>query len=356
MWHKLFILLKLIVYDTSWVIHIKVDIIGGSLSGLAAAISLCQKRKDIEVIVHEKHKVIGHNHDGRRCGEAHSFEPHWKKWIPTGKSYFNEIRKIDVVSGSKSLTFDRPVGTAYVLNRPEFICQLKKEAETHGAKIQVKDKIRSIKDLDGDYIIDASGCPSVVKRELGFNHGLKGITFQQTIENSNCFKADTLKIVFIGAFGYYWVFPRDPTKNEVNVGLGYCYNLGFDLKEELEKFKKAEGIKGDVNYTLGGLIPGGFQYPLRHKNILFVGDSGVGTLPMSGQGIYRALISGDVAGRCIAYGYPKRYPSIMSKYFFNFDVVGKFLLYANWPFKYVNPHKSFSFTNWSKILGKMAHA
>ena len=40
----------------------------------------------------------------------------------------------------------------------------------------------------------------------------------------------------------------------------------FNLKEKLEEFKKEMGITGKVNYTLGGLIPGGLQKPYLYKN------------------------------------------------------------------------------------------
>ena len=75
-------------------ILIQVDIVGGSISGLSTAISLKQHDKSIDVIVHEKYKKIGYNHEGRRCGEAHSIENEWKKWKPIGKSVFNLTSKI----------------------------------------------------------------------------------------------------------------------------------------------------------------------------------------------------------------------------------------------------------------------
>ncbi|MCK5258742.1 MAG: NAD(P)-binding protein, partial [Thermoplasmatales archaeon] len=42
--------------------NIKVDIVGGSISGLSTAISLKEHNESITVIVHEKHKKIGYNH------------------------------------------------------------------------------------------------------------------------------------------------------------------------------------------------------------------------------------------------------------------------------------------------------
>lgn len=319
------------------VMIIKIDIVGGGIGGLSAAASLKKHDKSIEVIIHEKHKIVGYNIDGRRCGEAHSVESEWKKWKPEKESIFNNITKAETIVGNKRYMFHRKPGEACILNRQEFICQLARDAEKLGVNIQTNDKVKTIDDLDGDYIVDASGCPSSIKRELGLNKGIKGISYQQTLEDSNCFVADTIKIVFTGKFGYYWIFPRDPTKNEVNVGVGFFGRFNYNLKEMLETFKKEQKIEGKINHIAGGLLPAGLQRPLMHRNILFVGDAGVGTYPLTGQGIYRALISGDVAGRCIAKNYPKKYPYIINQKFIKWDAICKTFIWTNYALKRINP-------------------
>ena len=314
-------------------IRIKVDIVGGSLSGLSAAISLKKNNSKIDVIVHEKYKKIGYNHEGRRCGEAHSVESEWKHWKPAKKSIFNEIINVETIIGSKTYVVKRAPGASCILNRQEFICQLAREAEKLGAVIQTNDKIKTISDLDGNYIIDASGCPSSIKRELGLNRGIKGMTYQQTLEDANCFISDTVKIFFTESFGYYWIFPRNPIKKEINIGVGLIGNFDCNLRDMLEVFKEKQEISGKINYVTGGLIPAGLQRPLMYKNILFVGDAGVGSFPLTGQGIYRALISGDVAGKCIALKYPKKYPYIINQKFIKWDIIGKTFIYVDYIFK-----------------------
>jgi flavin-dependent dehydrogenase len=278
----------------------KVDIIGGGIAGLSAAISLIKHSSSITVIVHDKNNKIGYNHDGRKCGEAHSVIDIWKKWTLEKGSYFNEITKGEVIVGNKKRVYERAPGIGFILNRHEFICQLGREASKLGVIVNTNDKIRSIRQLDGDYIIDASGCPSVVKRELGIGRGVIGIGYQQTLEDSNFFIPDTIMAEFTGFDGYYWIFPRNPVKKEINIGIGFTRLTNFKLKPLLENYKKINKIEGKVNHSTGGLIPIGLQRPFKYKNILFVGDTGVGTFPFSGQGIYRALVSGDIAGKCIA--------------------------------------------------------
>jgi flavin-dependent dehydrogenase len=312
---------------------------------LSTAISIKDHNPIIEVVVHEKYKDIGYNHEGRRCGEAHSVEREWKQWVPTKKSIFNMILHAEIVIGKRHYLAQRPPNVAFILNRQEFICQLARDAEKRGVRIQTNDKIHSVDDLDGDVLVDASGCPSTVKRELNLGSRFIGKTYQETLENANCFVCDTIRIIFSSYGGYFWIFPRNPQKKEVNVGVGMFGDFGYNLREMLRVFKEEQSITGMVNYVTGGLIPLGLQPPFLHKNILFVGDAGVGAFPFSGQGIYRALMSGDIAGRCIAENKIQKYPSIIRKEFTQWDVIGSTFIKMNLIFRKINPALFFSSFN-----------
>lgn len=333
-------------------VSIQVDIIGGSLSGLSSAISLKEKDPTIKVIVHEKYKTIGYNYEGRRCGEVHTVIGEWTKWRPEVRSVFNELRHAEITIGRKQYQIQIPPGIAYVLNRQEFICQLARVAEERGAEVQTNEKITSLETLEGDYIIDASGCPSSVKRILGLKQEHVGTTYQQTIQNANCFTAGTMKVIFTSYLGYFWIFPRNPVKQEVNLGVGILGDFGYHLKGILEQFKKERNITGTVNYVVAGLVPLGLQDPLRHKNILFVGDAGVGAFPFNGQGIYRALMSGEIAGRCIAGKRLHTYPSLIHQEFLKWDIAGSLFIRMNQVFRKINPELFFTTINMFTRSGK----
>ena len=159
---------------------IKVDIVGGGLAGLSTAISLRNINKNIEVTVYEKHKKIGYNVEGRRCGEGHTVEAEWVKWKPSKKSYFNKADTVLTYLGDKTYTAKGRPDVGYILNRQEFIYQLGLQAKKLGAKIVTNNKIKSAENLSGDIIVDASGCPSTIKRDLGIDKGLRGLSYQQT--------------------------------------------------------------------------------------------------------------------------------------------------------------------------------
>jgi len=160
-------------------------------------------------------------------------------------------------------------------------------------------------------------------------------------------------------WGYIWIFPRNPEKQEVNLGVGILGSSDYDLKGLLEEYKREQRISGVVNYVIGGLVPLGLQYPLRHRNILFVGDAGVGSFPLSGQGIYRALLSGDIAGKCLAEHQPKKYTIEMQRLFMKWDIMGLFFLRANRVLRKAYPNiyiDSLDFlANRGKELGTFTH-
>ena len=333
----------------------EIDIVGAGLSGLASAISLKENNKRIKVNIFEKNKEIGYNYEGKKCGEAHTVEKEWIKWIPDKNSYYNQIKKAIVSTSNKTYKFHYP-RKGYILNRPEFICQLSKRAEELGVNIYINEKINKNSKLNGDYIIDASGCPSFFKIKYGFNKGIKGIGYQQTINNSNYFIEDTIKIWYKNEIGYYWVFPRDPVKKQINLGYAiFDYkkikNENINLRKKLEKFKNEKSIDGNKYYEICGMIPLGLQYPLKYKNILFVGDAGVGCFPFQGQGIYRALLSGDIAGNCIARNKFHKYSYIINKSFIKWDLIGKMFLHIC--DKLGNLNKNLVGKSWNLMIDKI---
>jgi flavin-dependent dehydrogenase len=227
----------------------------------------------------------------------------------------------------------------YILNRPEFIVELANNAKKRGVNIQTNDKINSITELNCDIIVDASGGCNQFKKELGLKRGPYGFGYQETLRHSNYFTSTTIKLYFTGENGYYWIFPRNPNYQEINLGVGFNNRDIKNLNELLAKFKEDYEITGEISNITAGIIPIGLQRPFKWKNILFVGDVGVGTFPLTGKGIYRALISGDIAGTCIAINQTKKYPYLINNAFVSREEVFSqcFLKLIN-VLRYINPN------------------
>ncbi|MHB1951061.1 MAG: geranylgeranyl reductase family protein [Acidiferrobacteraceae bacterium] len=102
--------------------------------------------------------------------------------------------------------------------------------------------------------------------------------------------------------GYAWLFPRG---TEANLGVGIDRRHQQDLKRPLDRLHRQLAVQGLVGSQIlgrtGGDIPvAGLRRELVHSNLLFVGDAGGFTHPISGAGIAAAVISGTRAGEAAA--------------------------------------------------------
>ena len=89
----------------------KIDIVGGGISGFTSAISLKEQNKNLNVNIYEKNKEIGYNYEGRKCGEAHTVEKEWSRFsIHSNPSLHYSI--IPTLQGLAKLTDSRE-GEAY---------------------------------------------------------------------------------------------------------------------------------------------------------------------------------------------------------------------------------------------------
>jgi geranylgeranyl reductase family protein len=96
--------------------------------------------------------------------------------------------------------------------------------------------------------------------------------------------------------GYGWLFPKGET---ANVGVGVNRRMGGDPQEGLahllEKLEVAPGAI--VGRTAGPVPSGGSVAQLRVGNVLLVGDAAGHTHPVTGAGIFSAIVSGELAGK-----------------------------------------------------------
>jgi len=98
--------------------------------------------------------------------------------------------------------------------------------------------------------------------------------------------------------GYAWLFPKN---NLANVGVSIDLSLGGNIATALAEFQQyliKEGvISEEVIRTTGGAIPiGGPRLRMQQKNLMLVGDAAGHTHPISGEGIFPAIVAGKIAG------------------------------------------------------------
>lgn len=182
-----------------------------------------------------------------------------------------------------------------------------------GVTLQSRDGRR----LSAPHVIAADGVHSVIAKRLGVNarwprQSLAIDMMEETpVARLAADRPDELWVAYAynGLDGYAYVFPKT---HHVNVGIG-CLMAHFDAEVDEKPYDLQRAFVGSLvdRGVLRGasdracftpfLIPVGG--PLRrtwHGRTLFAGDAGGFVNAITAEGIYYAMVSGELAGRAIA--------------------------------------------------------
>jgi flavin-dependent dehydrogenase len=171
--------------------------------------------------------------------------------------------------------------------------------------------------LRAPFIIAADGVHSVIAKRLGVNARwprtkLAIDMMEETpVETLRADRPDVLWVAYAynGLDGYAYVFPKT---RHVNVGIG-CLLSHFDtqvneqpypLQERFVRSAVDRGLlhgRSDRRSFTPFLIPVGGPLPRAWVDrVLFAGDAGGFVNAITAEGIYYAMVSGELAGRAIA--------------------------------------------------------
>lgn len=276
----------------------KLLVVGGGPAGLYAASEAA--KHEFDVTLREKGKIG----DNIRCAEGFFDTLKLLGKPELGVLFKVENLIIKVISTHKLNTNQLNL---WMIDRAYWQKKLAEQAKSLGVRIWESSPV-SPTDLvklkkDYDFIIDASGAPSVTSRLYGFTKFYKynsGKTVQYTMEGDFSHIADSLKVGLMPDFwGYYWIFPK--TRKIANVGVGNFYSQGNDrLWDRLDKVIRKENLNGyKILDKIGGICPTAILDKLVYDNILLVGDAAGLTSPLHGGGIDMAIISAKEAVKSI---------------------------------------------------------
>lgn len=181
--------------------------------------------------------------------------------------------------------------------------------------IKVKDNsiiVGSGEEIFADFIVGADGANSIVRKSLSSDirkkHYAIALEVDVDYKHLKCFDDKDgifLKMYFgFVNFGYGWVFPK---KDFVTVGLeGLVYSNTESIRDLFVTFLKFTS-KGDVSSLIQNIA--GFPTPFHNlikkpgrKNIFLVGDAAGLIEPITGEGIYFAILSGKLTSEAILAG------------------------------------------------------
>ncbi len=301
-----------------------VVVVGGGPSGATAA----------EILARAGRRVAFIDRDGRikPCGGAvpprliQDFdipESQIVAKIGTARMISPTARRVDI-----------PIENGYVgmVDREHFDAFLRARAEGAGARrctgtylriergerteVVFRDKAtREERRLATRYVIGADGARSNVARsEIPGGQDIPYvIAYHEIIEapaDGDGYDSRRCDVIYDGAISpdfYGWVFPHGTS---ASVGMGTCVD-GVDLKKATAALREASGLTGCRTIRREGApIP---LKPLdkwdNGRDVVLAGDAAGVVAPSSGEGIYYAMMGGQVAAEavqaCLAQARPK---------------------------------------------------
>lgn len=158
-------------------------------------------------------------------------------------------------------------------------------------------------------LVGADGVLSKVRRLSGIPHNQSGFCMEAYVPRNQVKDLSRLDKggieIYYGNFtkGYGWIFPR---KDSILVGAGSITNEANE-KEVISLFDK---FLHTVTYcknikSFGAYIPAGNSIALgtpQHENVCLIGDASGFIDPFTGEGIYYALFTAEIAAKAILSG------------------------------------------------------
>ena len=160
--------------------------------------------------------------------------------------------------------------------------------------------------VTADVLVGADGANGVAARAAGLG---AGIVHGVALEGNVAWPAlrreryERTAVIELGVVpgGYGWVFPKG---DHANLGVGGWSNEGPRLRDRLARLARAHGVPGTALSAVQG-----HRLPMRRLGVapasgrtLLVGDAAGLVDPLSGDGIYEAFVSAQLAAKAILKG------------------------------------------------------
>jgi flavin-dependent dehydrogenase len=132
--------------------------------------------------------------------------------------------------------------------------------------------------------------------------------------------ADAITIKFLPHFeGYIWSFPRCD-----HLSVGICGSMSShtsaELKKHLHEFVGKRHISTEGARFYSHVLPSPKERTLSERTVLgknwaLIGDAAAWVDPLTGEGLFYAMKSGELLGKSLAEGCPEKYPAWVKQTF-----------------------------------------
>lgn len=159
--------------------------------------------------------------------------------------------------------------------------------------------------VHADTLVGADGANGVVARAAGLGEGIvRGVALEGNVPlerlGGDLERTAVIELAVVLG-GYGWVFPKG---DHANLGVGGWGREGPRLRQHLDRLARAHGLSLDALAELRGhrLPMRRLGTPAAHGRVLLVGDAAGLVDPLSGDGMYEAFVSAQLAADAILSG------------------------------------------------------
>ncbi|MBI3670476.1 MAG: NAD(P)/FAD-dependent oxidoreductase [Acidobacteria bacterium] len=295
----------------------EIAIAGGGPSG-----SICGERlarAGFEVTLYDEHLAWE-----KPCGGGLTYKaiqaypflldgPHPKKLIYTVELISSRGHRARLQLDRPIVIYSRAVLNGLLLDRAAAAgCQVVRsrvtQVDTTGERVRL---LAGGAERTADFVVLAAGARNTLVPET---RPLRRDDLELTLGYFVPAHADAIQVKFLRRFeGYLWSFPRCD-----HLSVGICGSMARhtsqELRGHLHDFLREEHIDTAGARLYSHVLPSPQPQTLRTrrvvgKNWALVGDAAGWVDPITGEGLYYALRSGDLLGQSLAAGAPQEYPA-----------------------------------------------
>jgi flavin-dependent dehydrogenase len=301
----------------------EIAIVGGGPSGAVCGERLARAGYDVTIfdehLAWEKPCGGGLTH---KAIEAYPFllnGPHPKKLI-------HSVELISSKGYRARLALEQPI---VIYSRTVLNGLLLERAEAAGCRV-VRSRVNQIdtgkprarltigeERAEADFVVIAAGARNAL---LPNSRPLSPSDLEMTMGYFVPAQAERICVKFLNRFeGYIWSFPRCD-----HLSVGICGSMARhtsqELRQHLHAFMDSEKIPRSGSQFYSHVLPSPQPQTLSNRRVIgpnwaMAGDAAAWVDPITGEGLYYALRSGDLLAESLIAGTPDEYPSRIRKAF-----------------------------------------
>src|SRR5580704_2781474 len=238
--------------------------------------------------------------------------PHPKKIVRTAELISSRGHRARFEMNRPIVIYARKVLNGLLLDRAvaagcTAICSRVTNVDTHGKRVRL---MIDGEERSSDFVVLASGARNQL---LPGTTALRPDDLEMTLGYFVPTEENIIKIKFLKEFeGYLWSFPRAD-----HLSVGICARMGQttsqQMRRHLDAFVVEEKIPTAGAQLYSHVLPSPQAKTIRGRRIVgenwaMAGDAAATVDPITGEGLYYALRSGDLLAQALVEGAPEMYP------------------------------------------------